>query len=294
MGPSDKHNKAPPVQESLPDMPAPAAGGSAALSAGEPAGLLALAVQSEIIPRLVRAHGSAPGAAPRPPTAAITQVDVDHLTELVLNADDIALHEAVAALRERGASVQSVFLDLLTPVARKLGEFWTCDSCSFTDVTMAMGRLQQLLRSNSAAFGLGLRLADDHGSQRRILLMPSPGEQHTFGLSLVAEFFYRAGWDVSTSFLQPSGPLAALVEREWFDVVGLSLGNVAQVGRLEDTLRQIRRASMNPQVLTIVGGVAFMLEPSLVERVSADAVITDAQAAPELAQSLLKQSSLQP
>jgi hypothetical protein len=37
-----------------------------------------------------------------------------------------------------------------------------------------------------------------------------------------------------------------------------------------------------------------MLEPDLAERVSADAVIIDAETAPELAQSLLKQASLQP
>jgi methanogenic corrinoid protein MtbC1 len=204
------------------------------------------------------------------------------------------LHEWVAALRQRGASVQAVFLDLLTPVARKLGEYWTCDICSFTEVTVAMGRLQQLLRANSAAFGLSGRLSEGTDPQRRILLLPSPGEQHTFGLSLVAEFFYRAGWDVSTSFIQPTGSLSALVEREWFDVVGLSLGNVAQIGRLNDCISQIRRASMNPHVLTIVGGVAFMLEPKLADQVSADAVMLDADTAPDLAQSLLKRVSLQP
>ena len=110
----------------------------------------------------------------------------------------------------------------------------------------------------------------------------------------MAEFFYRAGWDVSTSFIQPTGSLSALVEREWFDVVGLSLGNVAQIGRLNDCISQIRRASMNPHILTIVGGVAFMLEPKLADQVSADAVMLDADTAPDLAQSLLKRVSLQP
>jgi exodeoxyribonuclease V alpha subunit len=47
-------------------------------------------------------------------------------------------------------------------------------------------------------------------------------------------------------------------------------------------------------VLTIVGGVAFMLEPKLADQVSADAVMLDADTAPDLAQSLLKRVSLQP
>lgn len=293
MGPSEKNNKAPPVQESLPDMASRTEASRSVRHKGEQTVLLARAVESEIIPRLVQAYGAADAPA-RPSLSLIRDEDVEHLTRLVLHAEDTALHEAVAGLRQKGVSVQSIFLDLLTPVARKLGEHWNCDVCSFTEVTVAMGRLQQLLRANSAAFGLGGRINEGQEPQKRVLLLPSPGEQHTFGLSVVAEFFYRAGWDVSTSFIQPTGSLSALVERQWFDVVGLSLGNVGQIGRLDDCVRQIRRASMNPQILTIVGGSAFMLEPDLAERVSADAVIIDAETAPELAQSLLKQASLQP
>lgn len=294
MGPlGNKKDQAPPAQASLPEVAAPAEASYGARYHGEQTVLLARAVENEIIPRLVRACGAAEAPA-RLSAPIIGDEDVDHLTHLVLHAEDAALHEAVAGLRQRGAGVQAIFLDLLTPVARKLGEYWNCDVCSFTEVTVAMGRLQQLLRANSAAFGMGGRINEAQEPQRRVLLLPSPGEQHTFGLSLVAEFFYRAGWDVSTSFIQPTGSLSALVEREWFDVVGLSLGNVGQIGRLDDCVRQIRRASMNPQILTIVGGAAFMLEPDLAERVSADAVITDAQTAPELARSLLKQTSLQP
>ena len=293
MGSIDKNNKTHPKQEALPDIPAAPPSGVGARYRDEQTVLLAKAVESEIIPRLVRAYGA--GDAPsRPAGSLINDADVAHLTQLILHADDTTLHEAVAALRQRGASVQSIFLDLLTPAARKLGDYWNCDECSFTEVTVAMGRLQQLLRANSSAFGLGARINEGQQPQRRVLLLPSPGEQHTFGLSLVAEFFYRAGWDVSTSFIQPTGSLSALVEREWFDVVGLSLGNVAQIGVLDSCVQQIRRASMNPHILTLAGGVAFLLEPQLADKIKVDAVVTDAATAPDLAESLLKQTSLQP
>jgi methanogenic corrinoid protein MtbC1 len=104
-----------------------------------------------------------------------------------------------------------------------------------------------------------------------------------FGLSLVAEFFYRAGWDVSTSFIQPTGSLSALVERQWFDVIGFSLGSEARLRLLDESIRQARRASMNPHVHIIAGGSVFSLQPELSERISADAVILDASQAPELA-----------
>ena len=284
------NKKTPAEQGNLPGMNSPPAAADA--SRAPATGLLVRAVESEIIPRLVRAHVASP-APQKPAGPQVTDEEVRRLTAQVLNADDQVLQESVSELRRRGVSVQSIFLDLLAPVARQLGEHWSCDTCSFTEVTVAMGRLQQLLRANSSAFSMG-SLSEIPLPDRRILLLPCPGEQHTFGLSLVAEFFYRAGWDVSTSFIHPTGSLSVLVEREWFDVVGLSLGNVAQAGKLDDCIRQIRRASMNPHILSIVGGVAFLLEPDLAERVSADAVITDAQTAPSLARSLLKQASLQP
>jgi methanogenic corrinoid protein MtbC1 len=249
-------------------------------------GLLMRTVEDEIIPRLVRAHGPAP----QPAETFISPEEVERFTDQLLNADDSALHQSLQELRQRGVSVQAVFLDLLTPAARRLGDFWTCDSCSFTDVTVAMGRLQQLLRANSSAFGLN-NISEGRAADRRVLLMPCPGEQHTFGLSIVAEFFYRAGWDVTTSFMQPSASLTQLVERQWFDVIGLSLGDLEGVGRLNDCVRQIRRASANPQVPILVGGSVFILNPSLAEQAAADAVVLKADEAPAVAQRLLERQN---
>lgn len=258
---------------------------------GVKAVLLAQTVEREIIPRLVRAHAANSSHAKlRTDAGQVTDEDVALLTQQVIGQSDQAMHETVAALRDRGVSVQSIFLELLAPVARRLGEYWTCDQCDFTQVTVAMGRLQQLLRANSSSFGTS-NTFDTWQPQRRVLLLPCPGEQHTFGLSLVAEFFYRAGWDVSTSFNQPSATVAALVERQWFDAVGLSVGVQGHLSALEHCLTQIRNHSMNPQVCIIVGGSVFSLNPAAAEQVKADAVVTDASTAPELAGRLVDQCS---
>lgn len=276
MGPIDQNDSEP----AAPDEPGRASRGSA--------GLLARAVESEIIPRLVRAHSPHPQPEARDPH--IDAQEVEHLTDQLLHGDDLALSEIINGLRRRGVSVQAIFLDLLTPAARRLGDFWSCDTCSFTEVTVAMGRLQQLLRANSSAFGLN-NISDGKAADRRVLLLPCPGEQHTFGLSIVAEFFYRAGWDVTTSFMQPSASLHQLVERQWFDVVGLSLSDVAGVGRLNDCIRQIRRASMNPHLPILAGGSVFVLNPRLAETTAADAVVWRADEAPEAATRLLERQS---
>jgi methanogenic corrinoid protein MtbC1 len=277
MGSLDNNNPAEPAASRQPGRPAEVS-----------AGLLARAVENEIIPLLVRAHSS--GAQPLPKEPGIGPDEVERLTAQLLHEDDLALHETINRLRQRGVSVQTLFLELLTPAARRLGDFWTCDSCTFTDVTVAMGRLQQLLRANSSAFGLN-NISEGRAAERRVLLLPCPGEQHTFGLSIVAEFFYRAGWDVTTSFMQPSASLNQLVERQWFDAVGLSLGDVTGMARLNDCVRQIRRTSMNPQVPILVGGSVFVLNPDLVDATAADAVVLQADQAPEAAARLLERQS---
>ena len=52
----------------------------------------------------------------------------------------------------RGASVETLYLDLLAPTARHLGDLWDADVCDFTEVTVGLGRLQQVLHELSPAF----------------------------------------------------------------------------------------------------------------------------------------------
>lgn len=256
--------------------------------------LLAKAVEYEIIPRLMLAHRF-PHECSVEAAEAIEQVspeDVLEFARLVLNADDAALQDSMDGFRNRGIPVQALFLDLLAPVARHLGELWERDLCNFTEVTVGLGRLQQVLRDNSAAFGQPAAVQEG-GAGRRILLVPCPGEQHTFGLSLVAEFFHCAGWDVSTNFLSDKLSPAAMAKQDWYDVVGFSLGSQASLERLAHTMQEVRQLSQNPRVSIIAGGAIFALHPEYAAQISADAIITDGSAAPELANRLVNSSTLQ-
>lgn len=249
--------------------------------------LLAKAVEYEIIPRLMLAHRVARDGVAQPLSEGqqVSPRDVIPFAEMVLHDDDAALRGFVAALRDRGVATESVFLDLLAPVARYLGELWERDLCSFTEVTVALGRLQQLLRENSAAFAQFDRNGA-MGTARRVLLIPCPGEQHTFGLSLVGEFFHRAGWEVVTSFVA-SDAAPAMVQKDWYDVVGFSLACETGIGRLAEAMDQVRRKSLNTGISIIAGGAIFGLHPEFGHQIPADAIITDGPAAPALAEKLL-------
>ena len=119
------------------------------------------------------------------------------------------------------------------------------------------------------------------------MLAATPGEQHTFGILMVAEFLRRTGWDV---FGEPGLSRADLVEivgREWFGVVGLSLCGERHLEELALTIRALRRASKNPAIGVMVGGSVFVEHPELVPQVGADATALDGRQAALQADHLL-------
>ena len=242
-------------------------------------------IETEIIPRLVlarRATGESRDGGPA--GASLGSDQVNEFARLVLTHDAAVALSMVDGLRARGVPVERLYLELLAPAARRLGELWTEDLCDFTEVTVGLGRLQQVMHELSPAFRNECAQRD-HG--RCILLAPAPGEQHTFGLWMVAEFFRRAGWNVWSLPFGTAQEMAALVRREWFAVVGLSAACASRIDGLAAAIRMIRRSSRNRAVGIMVGGPLVLSQPDLVPLVGADATAVDARQAIFQAQDLL-------
>ena len=251
--------------------------------------VLSRAIEHEIIPRLMLAHPTADDCLSMLP-ASSPQVSVDDVTafaKLVLAPDENVAHACIETMRSSGVSVETIYTDLLAPVARYLGELWEQDLCDFTEVTLGLGRLHQVLRELSPAFG-----QSNHATNgRRALLLPAPGEQHTFGLVMVSEFFRRAGWDVGGGPWEAGADPVMMVRSEWFDVVGFSLGDVTRLDALAECIKQIRQSALNRSISILVGGPLFLANPEYVSFVNADAASTDGAQAPTLAARLVAAQS---
>ena len=246
-------------------------------------------IETEIIPRLMLAHRVVPEApAATQPEQGIGVADVEHFAKLMLSHDEEPAFAAVMSYRARGVSIERLYLDLLAPAARFLGELWDEDLCTFTDVTVGLGRLQRVLRELSPAFG---SLVDHPVAGRNVLLLPTPGEQHTFGLVIVGEFFRRAGWSVSGAGWFAGADAGSLVAGEWFDAIGFSLGAEIHLGALADTIRTVKHESCNREIVVLVGGPLFAQHPGHVEAVGADGMTMDGCDAPLLAERLIARDS---
>jgi methanogenic corrinoid protein MtbC1 len=115
-----------------------------------------------------------------------------------------------------------------------------------------------------------------------------PGQQHTLGLSMLAEFFRRDGWVVLAIPSPEPGLIQASLSTHWFDVLALSASTDAEIDDLGSTILAARKTSRNPRLSVMIGGPLLLRQPQLGEALGADGVSTDAVEALALAQRLLQ------
>ena len=243
---------------------------------------LARAIESDVIPRLVQAHRATESLRPSAPKP--TEADVQAFVADIVGDREEAVAATLDRMRQRGLPVEMLYLDLLAPAARLLGEMWNDDQCDFATVTVALGRLQCLLRELSPAFGT--EVAHPPNGRRALFAQPRD-EQHSFGLSMVAEFFRRDGWEVVGGVGGAVDDPGARTRQEWVDVVGFSIGSELRLEWLRSRIEAVRESSRNRNIVVLCGGPIFTLHPQWLTHVGADATALDGREAPNVADRLL-------
>lgn len=232
-------------------------------------------------------EGGWPLAHPPPAGAHLASADgasqVERFGRLLMRGDMAHVEAFLDGLRHSGVAPETIYIELVQETARKFGEWWLDDSCSFSEVTMGTIRLQQVLRELGPWFRGAVECPlPGH----RILLVPSPGEQHTLGLFIVADFLTRSGWDVWGETTTGEAVMR-LVRDEWFDVIGVSVGCFSRLETVTTYIQRLRSASRNGAVGIMVGGPVFVEHPEYAATVGADATAPDGSAVPRTAESLL-------
>ncbi len=256
----------------------------------ERAGVTAI-VEKEIIPRLLLSHAerqrgsSAPVATQKAnapaPVAGDALIDVAVFGFIVVRQPlRLALAE-IERLFAQGVTREEAMLRVLAPTAQWLGEMWLQDRLSFFEVTLGMANLQQVIRLLGPDEPLGFG-GDDQG---RVLLAAVPGEQHTFGLSIIEEFIRMEGWDTQYEVFANHDVLVSRVSSEWFDVIGLSASIDSSVAQLPALAAALRAASLNAKVTIMVGGAAFAAPGPDPAAFGVDHILADARDALRLLRS---------
>lgn len=211
--------------------------------------------------------------------------ELDQFVSALLTADDATLDGIVDGYLERSGDVTALYEGIFAEAARELGEMWASDDCSFYEVTIASGRIHRLIRD------LGQRGRDAvsfyPGSTGRILLACAHDEQHSLGLTVLAEFFVRDGWDVQISAGLGSEALLDRVRDSEYNLLGFSVAVTARIAKLQQDIRRSRQVSRKRDIRVLVGGQLITADPSLAERIGADGYAADARSALREARRLL-------
>lgn len=253
---------------------------------------ISLFLENLVIPRLIAERNKPTKGldagrlsdATMPRAREIREADVEQFSQLSLTADAPALIDFVDRWLANGSSVETVYIELLAPAARRLGTYWEEDSEDFVGVTMGLWRIQEILRE------LTLRMpsASRHGhGQRSALFSSMPGEQHSLGTLMVAECFERAGWDSDVLIEPTQSELTAKFAGQHYDLIGLTISCDCPTDTLVSLVNTIRAVSSNPGIRIMIGGRLINERPDLVKQCGADASAVDAPSAVALADRLV-------
>ena len=237
-------------------------------------------IEGNILPLILEQHLDSSIQAQLPVQKKIDQQVIADLTKLVLQEDARISVDYVKELHASGTSLEDIYLLLLTPVARKLGQMWEEDESSFTEVTIALWRIKQLMYDLSPIFQ---QYAEQGKTGSSIMLVPLPGSQHNLGLFMVSEFFAKAGWRIWGELAASENEIVSMAEKEWFDIIGLSASVREQFPQLKELIKSIKAKSKNPQVGVIIGSPVFNLFPELIDDLGADMIGMNAEDALEKA-----------
>ena len=245
---------------------------------------LARMIESEIIPRLMMSH-SPPEAGSKPPAGgSVGPRTLEAFARMTLASEAHTLTAYIETLMQGGLSLEEVYVDLLIPTARRLGDDWNEDFISFTDVTIGLSRLQQVVRT----LGHSIPTRDADENARSAYFVPAPNEQHAFGLFILEDYFRRAGWRTWLDTAATREDAARTVAHDWFDIFGLSATSDTPTDVITATIAQVRKASCNPGLFVMVGGRLFIDDPGLAKVVGADAASETAGDALSIADNAIK------
>ncbi len=246
-------------------------------------------IEQEIIPRLMlafgdteRSGGSTAGIAPQ----SVPFLNSTHVDEIVNILGKREMDDAIQyinGLRRQGVRLRDLYLDLLAPAARRFGVLWEEDQANFTEVTLGVTRMHQILHTFSPSFCAHEPAAEAVG--RSALILPVPGEQHIFGQLMVIEFFRRAGWHVWSGAPRTMADVENVSKRHNFDIIGISIGADRHLDQLESLLSMLRRIDARRPIM--LGGRSILTtNGKLASDLGADGFARDGREAVDVATEL--------
>lgn len=217
----------------------------------------------EVISRLALDRSTAADPVVKP-----SSEDIDALCHDLLSPCEMQAADKLIALRGQGASLDMLYRGYLAAAARRLGDWWTEDRTTFTEVTIAAGRIYAIMRSLTASMPVSLPRDRQHA-----LFASVPGETHTLGVTMAADLFRERGWHIDLETGKGHDELVRALDRTHHSIIGLSTSRPEMIAPLARLIVAFRICK--PQAFIMVCGAVAESEPDICDLVDADCIAND-------------------
>lgn len=206
-------------------------------------------IQGRVAAEMARNHGisgqrqhSSSFAGPIPNSS-----DLDRLLVRLVSPDSAAWDNVLQVIC-RDVCFQEFVQYYVAPLSQMLGDRWSDDSLSFSEVTLASTQLQAAVRSYPITAS-----EEQHAGRRQpcFLLTQLKGCDHPLGLLILSRWFRAHGWVVDAPPIQDDADVLALVRGGQYDLLGLSF---CSPDDLEKTARLANRARRVSRSLRVAAG----------------------------------------
>ena len=196
---------------------------------------------------------------------------LDRIVDLATAPDQRAAPAILDTLRSARIPDAQIADLYLAEAARTFGEAWLQDRMTFSQVTIGVVRLQEVLHQLKADCEGDVALADT--APAALIIVP-PGEQHTLGALLLSLGLRRRGLSVNLQFAPTMPELSRLVADRPFDIAFVSLGTTERVETCVKLVKSLKRLSKGKVLVAIGGAVIDTCQDALASS-GADLVTND-------------------
>lgn len=193
--------------------------------------------------------------------------EIAALCDALMSEDESAAPEMVRLARLAGMTANVLYFGYIAEAVRMLGVRWEHDEATVSQVIIGAGRVYGILRELRTVF-LSERRSHPPGAEA--VFAQVPGESHTIGVTMAADFMRRRGWEVTLKLGLSHVELVDEIARLQPTMVGLSASTLEQTFALARLIVALRVRC--PQVWILVAGQIVPLDSHLRDLVDADTV----------------------
>ncbi|MFZ9630178.1 MAG: helix-turn-helix domain-containing protein [Ilumatobacteraceae bacterium] len=152
-----------------------------------------------------------------------------------------------------GASLDEVYLDVLTPAMQSIGERWVAGELDVSIEHRATGIAFRLIGR------LGPRFARRGRTRGTVIIGAPAGERHSLPIALLADLLRGEGWEVSDlgADMPTDSFVRSALSTDDLSAVGVSVTHVDSLESAGELIGALREALAGTSVAIAVGGAAI-------------------------------------